>query len=78
MERGKVWREFMELSAEDQRKVADFIAFLRGEPRSVPSGALPNLEDEPSIGMWSDREEMRDSVAWVREVRGREWTERRG
>lgn len=76
MEREKVWREFMDLPAEDQREVADFIASLRGEPRSVRSGALPALEDEPSIGMWSDREDMKDSVEWVREVRGREWTER--
>lgn len=78
MEREKVWREFMDLSTEDQRKVADFIASLREESRPARSGALPNLEDEPFIGMWSDREDMRDSVEWVREVRGSEWTKHRG
>ncbi|MGH3087927.1 MAG: DUF2281 domain-containing protein [Rubrobacteraceae bacterium] len=77
MEREKVWREFMGLSVEDQRKVADFIASLREEPRPSRPDASPNLEDEPSIGMWSDREDMEDSVAWTREIRRSEWTKRR-
>ncbi len=70
MEREDVWREFMDLTVEDQRKVADFIASLRGKPI--------NLEDEPFIGLWSGREDFTDSAAWVRETREREWTKRRG
>ncbi|MGI8540953.1 MAG: hypothetical protein ACR2N0_14470 [Rubrobacteraceae bacterium] len=66
MEREKVWREFMDFTAQDQRKVADFIASLRGEPI--------NLEDEPFIGMWSGREDSTDSTEWVRETRKHEWT----
>lgn len=27
------------------------------------------LRDEPFVGMWADREEMKDSVEWVRNVR---------
>lgn len=70
MEREKVWRDFMKLAPEDQRKVADFIASLREKPS--------NLEDEPFIGLWSGREDLADSAAWVRETREREWDKRRG
>ncbi|NJN67673.1 MAG: hypothetical protein HC884_13650 [Chloroflexaceae bacterium] len=37
----------------------------------VPGGTLPSsdLADEPSVGMWKDREDMQDSVAWVRNLR---------
>ncbi|MBA2692835.1 MAG: hypothetical protein H0U65_10130 [Rubrobacter sp.] len=70
MEREKVWREFMDLTMEDQQKVADFIASLRGKPT--------NLEDEPFIGLWSDREDLRDSTQWARETREREWVNREG
>lgn len=63
MEREKVWREFMDLTMEDQQKVADFISSLRGESRSTRFGKRTNLED---------------STAWVRETRELEWAKRRG
>jgi hypothetical protein len=28
---------------------------------------------EPFVGMWRDREEMRDSSAWIRNVRETHW-----
>ncbi len=28
-----------------------------------------DLSDEPFMGMWRDREDMRDSGAWVRNIR---------
>jgi hypothetical protein len=54
MEREKVWREFMDLTVEDQQKVAYFIASLRGNSTS--------LEDEPFIGLWSNRKDLKDST----------------
>ncbi len=33
-----------------------------------------NLQDEPFVGMWKDREDMEDSSQWVRQVRQQEWT----
>ena len=33
-----------------------------------------NLQDEPFVGMWKDREEMKDSSQWVRQLRQKEWT----
>jgi hypothetical protein len=35
---------------------------------------LSNLQDEPFVGMWKDREDMKDSNQWVRQVRQQEWT----
>jgi hypothetical protein len=31
------------------------------------------LADEPFIGMWQDREDIRDSTRWLRDLRKREW-----
>ncbi len=36
---------------------------------------LPNqvqLQNEPFVGMWEDREEMQDSAEWVKNLRSRE------
>jgi hypothetical protein len=73
----KVWDEYRRLPAEAKRQVADFIAFLR---QRYSAGRRPrryagNLEDEPFVGMWRDREDMQDSTAWVRHLREQEWGE---
>lgn len=34
---------------------------------------VPDLWDEPFIGMWSGRGDMADSSQWVRQVRLQEW-----
>jgi hypothetical protein len=34
---------------------------------------MVQVDDEPFVGTWRDREEMVDSVAWVRRLRSREW-----
>jgi hypothetical protein len=31
------------------------------------------LQNEPFVGMWQDREDMQDSAEWVKNLRGREW-----
>jgi hypothetical protein len=33
----------------------------------------PKLKNEPFIGMWKDRDDMSDSVAWVRDLRRLHW-----
>jgi hypothetical protein len=33
-----------------------------------------NLENEPFVGMWKDRKDMKDSSQWVRQIRQQEWT----
>jgi hypothetical protein len=32
-----------------------------------------SLNREPFLGIWADRADMKDSAAWVRENREREW-----
>jgi len=36
------------------------------------------LSDEPFIGMWRNREDMRDSSIWVRKTRNNEWAMKDG
>lgn len=47
--------------------IAEAQAMLRTRTRKTP------ISEDPAIGMWADREDMKDSAAWVREVRKREW-----
>ncbi|WP_089727391.1 hypothetical protein [Candidatus Thiosymbion oneisti] len=64
------------LSEEKQATVLDFIEFLSSRPpTSVTVGERRRLalRDEPFIGMWADREDLADSTAWVRALRGNEW-----
>ena len=70
--------QFNTLPPTAQRQVVDFIAFLQTKYRSVAEGKpeqKTSLADTGFIGMWSDREDMRDSTAWVRESRAAEWGE---
>ena len=65
------------LPPDAQEQVREFIAFLRSRQHSArakkPTRARVALADEPFIGIWRDREDMKDSSAWVRETRQREW-----
>ena len=48
------------------------------DPDNTQSTATKESEDfanQPFFGMWADREDMRDSVAWVRKQREK-WKER--
>ena len=68
--------ELAELPAEARREVFDFIVFLRQRDRHAtkkPKQPASSLRDEPFLGIWADRADMRDSFAWVRETRRREW-----
>ena len=47
--------------------IAEAQAILRTRARKTPSS------EDLAIGMWADRKDMKDSAAWEREVRKREW-----
>ncbi|NJN57064.1 MAG: DUF2281 domain-containing protein [Leptolyngbyaceae cyanobacterium SL_5_9] len=58
-----------------QQLVVDFVAFLKQrytQQQTNPSQPL-NLDNEPFVGIWSDRPEMQDSTAWVKQVRQQHW-----
>ena len=71
----EILREINSLPLEAQRQIEDFISYLRERYKSPPSKSVPvsALETEAFVGMWRDREDMRDSSAWVRNVRETHW-----
>ncbi len=72
----EILREINSLPLEAQRQIKDFVFFLRERYKSSPPKSIPpsDLETEAFVGMWRDREDMRDSSAWVRNVRETHWS----
>jgi hypothetical protein len=71
-----MWRQFETLPTAAKREIIDFIAFLqiRYERRApVKSATKSNLKKEPFIGTWKDRDDLKNSVSWVRDLRRKEW-----
>ena len=76
METTNIIREIASLPPEAQKQVIDFIALLKVRypaAKSVGKMQRVKLSDEPFIGMWQDREDMKDSATWVRHLRESEW-----
>jgi hypothetical protein len=76
MAQNDIVKEFDNLPPEAQKQVIDFIAFLQTRYRTGATKKAKRkgrLADESFIGIWRDREDMRDSSAWVRKVRAAEW-----
>ena len=72
----EILREIASLPVEAQRQIEEYVAFLRERYKTSLNNKtepLPDLRSEPFIGMWKDREDMRDSAAWVRSVREKHW-----
>ena len=76
MEEANIFKEFESLPPEARKLVGDFVTFLKNcNPKTLPAKKKRKIKlaDEPFIGMWQDREDMRDSSGWVRDLRKREW-----
>ncbi len=76
MEPKKIAEEIKSLPVEAQREVIDFVAFLKTRYpawRTIRKDRQTKLTNEPFIGMWRGREDMRDSVAWVKSLRQRDY-----
>ncbi len=67
------------LPEEAQILLMGFIELLKKHYLSSETDNLTvkpeNIADEPFIGIWKDREDMKDSSEWVRQIRKQEWTE---
>lgn len=72
----EILREINSLPLEAKRQLEDFVSFLRERYKSSPPKNAPtsDLETEAFVGMWRDREDMRDSSAWVRHIRQTHWS----
>lgn len=76
MKQAQILQEFNRLPAEAQKLVAELVAFLNKEHRTSKSSRKKNtgnLLDEKFIGIWKGRDDMRDSNAYVRNLRKTEW-----
>lgn len=73
----EILREINSLPPEAQRQLEDFLSFLRERYTNSQAKTAPTseLESEAFVGMWRGREDMRDSSAWVRNVRQLHWGE---
>ena len=71
----EILREINSLPPEAKRQLEDFISFLQERYKEAKPKAAPtsDLEAEAFVGMWRDREDMRDSSAWVRNIRQSHW-----
>lgn len=72
----EIAQEIDSLPPEAQKEIEDFIAFLktRYKPVAKKRAKKARLEEEPFVGMWKGRDDMRDSARWVRDLRQKEWT----
>lgn len=76
MQMQKIWRQFATLPSERQQEVIDFIAFLQKRYQRLHPHKRPKklkLTEEAFIGLWKDREDLQESISWVRDIRQREW-----
>jgi len=79
MDTVKIIRDLSALSMEQQKEIADFIAFLK---KRYKKSAQPKackfkkqkLSKESFIGIWQKRKDLQDSAAWVRNIRCSEWS----
>jgi hypothetical protein len=72
----EILRDIASLPPEGQRQVIDFIAFVQQRYGRSQSNEQPvsDLRTESFVGIWQDRDDLMDSVDWVRHVRDSEWT----
>ena len=75
-----ILKEIQLLPPEAQQEVADFVAFLKSKFAFLPQprkGKRKSVLDSKFVGMWEDREDMKDSSKWVRNLRENEWSRKR-
>jgi hypothetical protein len=79
MELSHIAREIASLPPDGQKQMIDFLAFLKTRYQSATvakKNRRLKLADEPFIGMWQQRKDVRDSTAWVRALRQQEWKQK--
>lgn len=68
----ELMEEFSLLPEEAQRRVTDFVAFLRQryvKDESPLDQPVTELTEESFVGMWSQRKDLADSSEWMRHIR---------
>lgn len=79
MEPNRIDDELKKLPQDARRQIFDFIDFIkarRQKPIAIKqSKKKSSLTDEPFIGIWKSRNDIKDSSSWVRKIRKSEWIE---
>lgn len=72
MEEEKLLRELASLPPEGRRQVEQLVRLLKkryAQSSSTKKARRSPLRDEKFVGMWKNREDLKDSSAWVRSIR---------
>jgi hypothetical protein len=76
MEQQKLLQELAALPPEGRRQVERLVLLLKrryAQASSRGKAKRSPLRDEKFVGMWKDREDLKDSSEWVRSIRKSEW-----
>lgn len=65
--------EYNSLPGDAQKQVQLFIAFLKNRYKSENKKRNTELKNSEFYGIWQNRDELKDSSAWVRKQRMKEW-----
>jgi len=77
MQAEQLWNDFTALPEDAQKQVTDLITFLRQSTNKIKpmlQAERISLKEEPFVGMWKNRDDLKDSTEWVRNLRESEWT----
>ncbi len=77
MENEGFYNKFESLPIEAQKQVLIFIDFLKkryGSKSQKPREWKP-IKNNKFVGIWENREDVKDSSLWIRNLRKKEWRE---
>jgi hypothetical protein len=77
MENEGFYNKFESLPIEAQKQVLTFIDFLqkRYEPKGKKTREMKPVNNKKFVGLWENREDLKDSSSWIRNLRKKEWGE---
>ena len=71
----RILQDFSSLSPQAQKQLLDYLDYLKARYPAVVTKRVKKikLKDEPFIGMWQSRADIRNGAEYVRDLRRREW-----
>ncbi|MBK9163335.1 MAG: hypothetical protein IPM21_05380 [Acidobacteria bacterium] len=67
-------KELETLQPRERGMIEKLIMLFKGKrDGGVTAAPKKSFRDEKSFGMWKDRDDMKDSVEWVRNIRRTHW-----
>ena len=77
MENKVFYNKFESLPIEAQKQVLAFIDFLqkRYESKSKKPRERGSIINKKFVGLWENREDLKDSSLWIKNLRRKEWGE---